>query len=189
MYTSVRIIDEENAWFTCNHCHEVVRVATSDCIHQPNHTFDLACSCGHLNKSVIEHRTSIRKKTNIAGIYKVMNEAGAEKTGSMTVKNISWQGFQLNISGEEHCIKEHDLHCDRYNMQGHNYRSIFVQNLLKVGERIIIEFFLDDSKWSFISKPVIIKWLRNHNVGVVLNDPAAFEPSIRFYLLGLKTHC
>ena len=187
MYTSVQIIDEVNAVFTCIHCKQVVRVATSDFIHKPNHKFSLACSCGQLNRSVIEYRASIRKKTNIPGIYKVINDTGAEKTGSMTVKNISWQGFKLKISGEEHCIKEHDLHCDRYDMEGHDGQSIFVQNLLKVGERITIEFFLDDAKWSFISRAVIIKWLRNDTVGVELTDPAAFEPSIRFYLLGLKT--
>jgi hypothetical protein len=186
MYTSVQIIDEISCVFTCIHCKQVVRVATSDLVHQPDNTLNLVCRCGGVNRSVIENRASIRKKTDISGIYKATYDTGDEKTGSMTVKNISWKGFKLKISGEEHCIKEHDLQCDRYDMEGHDCRSIFLQNILTVGEQITIEFFLDESKWSFISRPVIIKWLRNDTVGVELNDPEAFEPSIRFYLLGLS---
>ena len=103
----------------------------------------------------------------------------------MTVRNISWQGFKLKISGEKHCIKEHDLHCHRYKHDDRNNQSLFVKNTLHVGDCITIEFFLDDPKVSFISRPVIVKWGRRDSVGVELSDPDAFEPSIRYYLLGL----
>lgn len=187
MYTSVQIIDETNAVFSCSQCKQVVRIASSDFIRQPDQKLELVCTCGHLNQSVIEYRSSIRKKTNIPGIYKVLDKDGNEKTGSMTVKNISWKGFKLHVSGYEHCIKEHDVHCDRYVQEDHDSRSIFVQNHLKVGNRINIEFFLDDPKNSFISRPVVVKWFRHDGVGVELCHPDDFEPSIRFYLLGLNS--
>lgn len=185
MYTSVHVIDETDAVFSCSRCKQMVRIASSDFVRQPDQKLDLVCTCGHLNKSVIEYRSSIRKKTNIPGIYKVLDGNG--KTGSMTVKNISWKGFKLKISGYEHCIKEHDVQCDRYVQENHDSRSIFVQYHLKVGNRINIEFFLDDPKNSFISRPVVIKWFRHDGVGVELCNPDDFEPSIRFYLLGLKS--
>ena len=185
MYTSVKIIDERDAVFTCARCKQVVRIEATDFIRQPDHKLNLACSCGHLNRSVIEYRASIRKRTNIPGIYKTIDEEGKVKTGSMTVRNISWQGFKLKISGEKHCIKEHDLQCHRYKQDGHNNQSLFVKNFLKVDDCITIEFFLDDPKMSFISRPVMVKWVRHDGVGVELGDPDAFEPSIRYYLLGL----
>ena len=126
------------------------------------------------------------KKVNISGIYKVSSGSRKEKTGSLTVKNISWQGFKLGVSTYEHGIKEHDLYCSRYTREGHDSQSIFVHNSLKVGDQITIEFFLDDPKMSFISRPVIIKWMRSDYAGVELSYPKAFDPSIRFYLLGLK---
>ena len=163
----------------------MVRVDATDFIQQPNHKLDLTCSCGHMNRSVVEYRATMRKNTNIPGIYKTIDEEGKVKTGSMTVSNISWQGFKLKLSGEKHCIKEHDVHCDRYKHDGHNNQSLFIKNFLKTGDRITIEFFLDDPKMSFISRSVIVKWVRRDCAEVELYDPLAFEPSIRYYLLGL----
>jgi hypothetical protein len=187
MVTPVQIVDESVAVFLCSRCKQMVRIEVMDFVMQPAHQFDMACSCGHLNRTVIEYRRTIRKETHIPGIYKITDADGKEKTGSMTVKNISWQGFKLKISGYEHCIKEHDLDCNRHMRENHDSRSIFVQNYLKTGDRIIIEFFLDDPKMSFISRPVAIKWIRRDHMGVELCYPDNFEPSIRFYLLGLKT--
>lgn len=186
MYTSVQIIDQRTAVFTCSRCKQVVRIKASDLVHQTTKKLNITCSCGHRNKSVLEYRRSLRKNTNIPGIYKIDDDTGAEKTGSMTVKNISWQGFKLKISSHEHCIKEHDLQCDRYDRENHHSRSIYLQNFLNVGNRITIEFFLDDPKMSFISRPVNIIWLQGDEVGVELCHPEDFEPSIRFYLLGLQ---
>lgn len=186
MYTSIKIIDEISAVFKCKHCQDLVRIETQDLIHQPKNKLNVRCTCGHHNRSVIEYRHSIRKNTNIAGIYRMGDVSSREKTGSMTVKNISWKGFKLKISSYEHCIKAHDLDCHRYECEDHQSRSIFVRNFLKVGELITIEFFLDDPKMSFISRPVNVIWLRGDEVGVELCEPEALEPSIRFYLIGLK---
>jgi hypothetical protein len=187
MYTSVQMIDERFAVFKCRRCKKVVRIETSDFICRPAHQFDLTCACGHLNKSVLEYRRSIRKSTNIPGIYKVLDDTGTEKTGSMTVRDISWQGFKLKTSCHEHGIKAHDVDGCRYKCEGHHSRSIFIQNFLKKKERITIEFFLDDPKMSFISRDVFVHWIRNDMFGVELCYPENYEPSIRFYLLGLKT--
>lgn len=186
MFATVRIIDEKVAVFTCKRCKQLVRIEASDFFYQPAHKLNLTCSCGHSNRAVIEYRHSIRKKTNIPGIYKISDSDGNEKTGSMTVKDISWKGFKLKISGYEHCIKEHDVHSDRYTQERHNSRSIFIHSHLKVGDQITIEFFLDDPKMSFISRVVTVTWIENDHVGVELCYPERFEPSIRFYLLGLK---
>ena len=127
----------------------------------------------------------MRKPADISGIYKIATEDKNEKTGSMTIKNISWQGFKLKISGYGYGIKEHDVQCNRYDQEHH--QCLFAHNHLKVGDQITIEFFLDDPKMSFISRRVNIKWVQDDQFGVELQHPEDFEPSIRFYLLGLKT--
>ena len=53
MHTIARIIDERIAAFTCSRCGQVVSVDARDAINQPDRNFSLACTCGHLNESVL----------------------------------------------------------------------------------------------------------------------------------------
>lgn len=188
MVTSVKILSDGIAVFRCSQCGKVVRDETSFYIEKPNQAFRVSCAaCGTVLPAVLENRRTIRKSVNIAGIYKLPTNAGEVKSGSMTIRDLSWQGFKLEVGTLEPGIREHDVNRHRYDRENHGHRSLFMHDCLRVGELITIEFFLDDPKMSFIAREVFIKWIRNKQMGVELRHPEAFEPSIRFYLLGLPT--
>jgi len=187
MYTSVKILSEGRAVFKCSQGKKVVRDETHFFAEKPTQAFKARCTaCGCQSRAILESRRTARKHIHISGIYKLPTDTGEIKTGSMTIKDISWQGFKLRVSGPEPSIREHDLHRHRYDRENHGDMSLFVHDYLRVGELIAIEFFLDDPKMSFIARDVFIKWIKNNHMGVELRYPEAFEPSLRFYLLGIE---
>lgn len=186
MCIGAKIVSDGMAVFKCTKCHQMVRDDTHYFIEAPSQAFKVTCSaCGHVNKAVIENRHSSRKKVFISGVYKFPSSNDEFKSGSMTVQNISWQGFKLRVSDFEPCINEHDVQSLRYEQEEKGKGSIFLQQFLTVGQLITIEFFLDNTEKTFISRRVYIRWRKKNYLGAELIHPEDYDPSLRFYLLGL----
>lgn len=186
MCIGVKIVSDGMAVFKCSQCHQVVRDNTHYFIDAPSQSFKVTCSaCGHVNKAVVENRHSSRKKVNISGVYKFPIQNDEIKSGSMTVQDISWQGFKLRVGDLEPCINEHDVQSQCYEREEKGKGSIFLQEFLTVGQLITIEFFLDDPEKTFISRKVYIRWRKEDDLGAELIHPEDYDPSLRFYLLGL----
>ena len=94
------------------------------------------CKCGHtfFVTVIMEKRKYYRKETNLPGEFSTLTSKAA---GLMTVKNISLSGlrFKLNESKE-----------------------------LKVGDRVNVEFTLDDKQRSLIQKEAEIKFIKELNI-------------------------
>lgn len=189
MNTGVKILSDGIAVFKCNKCNQLVRDDTHFFSEKPSQTFKVRCAaCGFSNRAIVENRQTARKNVNFSGIYKLPSNDEEVKSGSMTVRDISWQGFKLRVSSFEPCIIEHDLQRHRYDKEKQSLKSMFLQNYLSVGELITIEFFLDDPKMSFVARQVYIRWIKDNHIGVELRFPEAFEPDIRFYLIGMNNN-
>ncbi len=95
------------------------------------------CPCGHTYNVLLERRKDLRKSMDLPGTYSSQTQEGVR--GTMVVKNLSRSGMNLEM----------------------NMKMAF-----QIGERLNIEFNLDDSQRSLIRKEVIIRSIRGTNIGV-----------------------
>ncbi len=116
----------------------------------------IRCKCGHRFETTVDRRKYYRKITNLVGIY-LIEEKGI--TGQMTVKDISRGGLKFQIHSPP---------------------------AFKIGDRIVVEFRLDDRYKTSISKSLIIKSISDGYVGtqfVSIDPTSAIDKAIGFYLL------
>lgn len=94
------------------------------------------CKCGHtfFVTVIMEKRKYYRKETNLPGQFSTLNN---QISGLMTVKNISLSGLRFKLNENKK---------------------------LKVGERINVEFTLDDNQRSVIQKEAEIKYIRDLSI-------------------------
>jgi hypothetical protein len=182
----IPVINEQYAVFTCIQCETESTLDVSYYIDHRLTKIRIICPCGNRYHAYLEFRKSVRKKSGLSGIYKTFHKDEKEKSGSMKVENISWTGLQLRMSHSYYCIRHHDITSDICKQESPNNQFGFERNTFNKGDRIRVEFFLDDPKRSFISRDVIVKWMSDTIAGVNFIKHEAFDPSLRFYLLGLK---
>jgi len=118
------------------------------------------CSCGHTYAVFLERRKQYRKGVEFRGIYKhhVPHAASrnAEQWGAMTVVDISRTGIRMKLG---------------------------VSPRFQVGDRISVEFRLDDANNSLIQRDVIVQNIKGFHVGAHYASPQSYDNIIGFYLL------
>jgi hypothetical protein len=110
------------------------------------------CTCGHVYPVVLERRKFYRKKTNLPGIFILEQN---KKEYSMIVTNLSRYGLEFNSSESEK---------------------------LKVGDRVGVEFRLDDKTRSLIKKKIIIRKIEEKTIGAEFCFPDEYDKALGFYL-------
>jgi hypothetical protein len=100
------------------------------------------CKCGHTFSVtvIMEKRKYHRKITNLPGQFSTLNNA---ISGLMTVKNISLSGLRFKVNQKQN---------------------------FKVGNRVNVEFTLDDTQRSLIQKEVEIKYIRDLTIDAEFTD-------------------
>jgi hypothetical protein len=118
------------------------------------------CPCGNSFTVFLERRKQYRKTVELRGTYLYTPSCGASKIGqywgSMIVTDISRTGIRMKVS---------------------------VQPRLKVGDRITVEFNLDDAKNSLIKRDVIVQHIKGMEVGATYAMSQSYDNIIGFYLL------
>lgn len=116
------------------------------------------CSCGYSQTVLLERRKFYRKDVNIKGIYTLPQERGRKP---MTVMDLSRSGLKLELNGEGE---------------------------VKAGDRITVEFKLDNPQKTLIKKDVIVKTAFGRMAGTEFcsRDPnnaidKAYDIAIGFY--------
>jgi hypothetical protein len=117
---------------------------------------NIKCRCGHAFQAVLEKRRRYRKATRLPGTYTYEGPNGVEDKGIMQVVDISSSGLKLKLN---------------------------VGRAFKLGDRIRVEFNLDDPQHTAIDKVVIVKNVSKEYVGVAFNEREGDDPSLGFYLL------
>ena len=115
------------------------------------------CSCGHTWTSVLEKRKQYRKSVNLAGTYALISNGKTTDKGGMQVTDLSAGGVKFKL----------------------NFQRNF-----QVGDHLIIEFCLDDTKKTFIKKNVVVRNISDLYIGTSFRFTDPYDPVLGFYLMG-----
>ena len=135
----IRIFANNNqATFICPKC-DVTRTADVSKLlkFEIQIKINCKCKCGHQFKSIIERRKFYRKDIDIKGFFYSLNDF---KKTFMTIKDISRSGCKIKIN---------------------SYNNGFL-----FGEKVFLEFNLDDSLKSLIRKEATIRSVNGTYIGI-----------------------
>lgn len=110
------------------------------------------CRCKQTFTFEFEFRQSHRKKTNLNGIYEVLSGKGG---GRATIEDLSEHGLGFLTSG---------------------------RNRVQVGQKIMINFSLDDQPQTMLKKRAVIRSVSDNRVGCEFTRGQATEKDFGFYL-------
>jgi hypothetical protein len=116
------------------------------------------CSCGHSYPVVLERRRHYRKTVNLAGTYGLSVSGGPIKKGMMTVKDLSRSGLRIKIAAQPN---------------------------FDIGDKLMVEFHLDDNIRSLIRKEAIVRKISELNIGLEFSSMDSSDPgdkALGFYL-------
>jgi predicted RNA-binding Zn-ribbon protein involved in translation (DUF1610 family) len=157
MTQKVFITTKNTATFVCPECGNtsIANVSKYAAIDKKV-TVNCKCICGHQFKVSLEKRRQYRKATNLPGVYYYERGHGDVDKGNMRVVDISSNGLKLKFSVERH---------------------------FDGGERLRVEFHLDDKRHTLIKKEVIVRNTFNNLVGTSFSPHEGDDPSLGFYLM------
>lgn len=153
MMQSVFVNKENKAIFTCPICTKAKTVDVSTLIKEKKKlSIKVKCSCGQIYPVVLERRKYYRKKTSLPGIFILEQNM---KDFSMKVTNLSRFGLEFYSSESDK---------------------------LQVGDRIGVEFRLDNKTRSLIRKKVLIRRTEGNLIGAEFCAPDEYDKILGFYL-------
>lgn len=153
MPQSVFVNIENKASLTCPKCTKTKTVDVSKILSKTDKlSLKVRCPCRHIFTVILERRKFYRKNASLPGFFKSENDM---KELPMTVTNISRSGLQFKSSLNEK---------------------------LKLGDRVLVEFKLDDRFKSVIKKMVIIRRIDGGTVGTEFCSMDDFDKVLGFYL-------
>ncbi|THB74625.1 MAG: hypothetical protein D6B25_13110 [Desulfobulbaceae bacterium] len=117
------------------------------------HTLKIRCSCGSSFPVHLEFRKAYRKSTELDGVYRIISNGGGG--GAASIQNISKDGIGFSVSG---------VHA------------------IKVGQKAMINFVLDNRKSTRINKEVVVRSVTKNRIGCQFSDHQPFEKDLGFYL-------
>jgi hypothetical protein len=156
MVEKVYITSKEMATFVCPQCQKSKTVNVSQYANLDKIVrVKVTCPCGHAYTSILEKRKKYRKETNLPGSYFRIVDGKKIGNGLMLVRDLSNTGMKLQINGEHDCA---------------------------VGDVLQVEFRLDDTHRTLVTKKVIIRNISKPYLGTELAPTEAMDKALGFYL-------
>ena len=156
MNEKVYITSKQMATFICPKCQKSKTVNVSKYANLDKIVrVTVTCPCGHAYTSILEKRKKYRKETNLPGAYLRVVEGKKIGNGLMRVRDLSNTGMKLQINGEHDCT---------------------------IGDVLEVEFRLDDTHRTLITKRVIIRNIMGSYIGTELAPTEAVDKALGFYL-------
>ena len=156
MVEKVYITSKEMATFVCPQCQKSKTVNVSQYANLDKIVrVKVTCPCGHGYTSILEKRKKYRKETNLPGSYLRIVDGKKIGNGLMLVRDLSNTGMKLQINGEHDCA---------------------------VGDVLQVEFRLDDTHRTLVTKKVIIRNISGPYLGTELAPTEAMDKALGFYL-------
>jgi predicted RNA-binding Zn-ribbon protein involved in translation (DUF1610 family) len=157
MVQKVFITSKNTATFVCPKCgNSAVTDVSKYASLSSAVTVKCTCNCGNLFKVSLEKRRQYRKETDLPGMYYYSMTNGEMDKGIMRVVDISSNGLKLKLNVER-------------NFEG--------------GEKLRVEFHLDDKRRTFINKEVIVRNAHKNLVGTSFSQNEGDDPALGFYLM------
>ncbi len=153
MVRTVYVNDENKAVFACPACSGIRTVDVSKFLSvQGNAKIKAKCPCGHSYQVILERRKHYRKTTKLAGAFFANND---KREWPITINNLSRSGLEFTTS--------------------------YAKNL-NTGDRVDIEFRLDDKNKSLIKKNIIIRKINGKQIGAEFSFVDEYDKALGFYL-------
>jgi hypothetical protein len=178
-------INEENvAEIRCSKCLKIRSVdmskyKTMDRVIK----FKAKCSCGHSDTVLLNRRDKFRKQTDFFGVYTNMSSGKEGQKGEMTVLDVSRAGLRMEISQVKLKVKEHDVSVVTGEQTSFEHKIKKPVDEINVGDKLFVEFRLDDTKKTLIKKEVLIRWMKMPYIGVEFSSKSLYEGSLAFYMM------
>ncbi len=148
----IYVSDEGQATITCPQC-GLTRQARVDQYRGRKHTIKVNCSCGIGFPLTLEFRRNYRKRAELQGTYRILSNGGGG--GPAKIYDVSRNGIGFTVSG---------VHS------------------IKVGQRALLDFTLDNRKQSRLQKEVVVRSVDRNRIGCEFNSHQAFDKDLGFYL-------
>jgi len=183
----VFLINGNMADIKCTKCHKSKSVDMSKYMAIDNVIrFKTKCVCGHLYTVVLNRRDKSRKKTDFFGIYTNLSPGKEGQKGQMTVLDVSRSGLRLEISHMQLKIKEHDISVITGKQATFDHKIRKPVDDINVGDQLLVEFHLDDTKKTLIKKEVILRWIKMPYIGVEFSSKSLYDGSLGFYMMDVR---
>lgn len=136
----VYLNDRGEVTFTCPACDKGVVRDLSQFTQTPSAVrVKCKCSCGNVFRVLLERRHHFRKPANLVGMYFFRGGQASPINGRIKIRDISQSGIQFSVNS----MPEFD-----------------------VGDKLIIEFTLDDEEHSLIREEGIVQRIQSNIVGL-----------------------
>lgn len=147
--------DKPSALLVCPVCGFVRELDVSKYPHLGGKTVNARCRCNSVLSISFDFRNQIRRQVMLDGSFTILEPGMDDTSGSITIHNISKKGIGFSVLG--------------------GYEPM-------VGQRVHLEFHLDDRKHSLVEKDCIVRSVRGDVVGCEFeNDDLG--TALGFYLL------
>jgi hypothetical protein len=178
-------LNEENmADIRCSKCLKIRSVDMSKYITMDRSIrFKAKCSCGHSDTVFLNRRDKFRKPTDFFGIYTNLSSGKGGQKGEMTVLDVSRAGLRMEISQVKLKVKEHDVSVVTGEQTSFEHKIKKPVDEINVGDKLFVEFRLDDTKKTLIKKEVLIRWMKMPYIGVEFSSKSLYEGSLAFYMM------
>ena len=145
-------VSNNTATISCPMCGRTKRLTVARYCGR-KHTIKVRCNCDTSFLAYLEFRRHYRKPTELQGFYRITSEGGGG--GSASIHNVSRGGLGFTVSGK------------------HNIR---------IGQKALIDFVLDNHKSTRLSKEVEIRAVNDNYIGCEFISHQPFEKDLGFYL-------
>lgn len=140
----VFINDRREGTFICPACEKGVIKDLSHFSDTPSVVYlKCKCSCGNVYRVLVERRRHFRKPVNLTGMFFFQNSQGRPMKGLIKVRDISQSGIRFSVNS----IPD-----------------------FKVGDKLIIEFTLDDEDRSQIREVGIVRRIQTNMIGLTFKN-------------------
>jgi len=158
------INEDQTATFVCPECQKPRVANVCKYVERKEHTpLRVRCKCGHQYQAYLEKRKKFRKQANLPGAYKFTtitpDKKPAEIAGKMSVIDISFTGIRVKL-----------LKAPRF----------------AIGDKLTVEFTLDDANKSVIRKEVIVQNIKDLCAGFEYIFNQSYDTLLGFYLLSKR---
>jgi hypothetical protein len=140
--TLIRVFlnDKKNGTFICPACNNGVIKHLGQFSQSPKAIrLKCKCKCGHVYRVLVERRRFFREPVNLVGTYHFSEGGTIPKKGMIKILDISQSGLQFSLNSMPE---------------------------FKVGDRIIVEFRMDDRERSQIREMGTVKDIRSNKIGL-----------------------
>ena len=138
----------------CPQCEKRKRTNFSAFRGHGRRAFKVKCTCETHFQILVDFRRSYRKKTDFVGVCTRLSYK--KDTGEVRILNLSAHGIGFRTA---------------------------TMSALSIGDKVRLQFTLDDKKQSEIIKEGIVRNVDGDYVGCEFTDPSQHEKTLGFYLL------